>query len=349
MKRKVTIQDIADALGISRNTVSKAINNSDGLADSTREKILQKAIEMGYKQFSYVQSLAKVAGSQIRTEDRRPGYAGEIALMSSIFINPSHFASLMLERFQRELAQLGYTLNTHFVSSDDMKNRLLPITFIKDRVRGIICFEMFDWDYDEMLCDLEIPILFVDGPYRKNGRILPADQLLMDNTTGISQLVNDMLKAGRRRIGFIGKWDHCESFFERYIVYRGQMIMGQAPVDETWIIPANDPEEIRDQLTSLEELPDLFLCANDFIAADVMLILEKLGKKVPDDVLLAGFDDSAESRLIRPALTTIHIHTQVMAYSAMQLLISRIENPTLDFRTVYTETDLIYRDSAPLD
>ena len=52
MKKKVTIQDIADALGISRNTVSKAINNSEGLADATRDKILQKAVEMGYKQCS---------------------------------------------------------------------------------------------------------------------------------------------------------------------------------------------------------------------------------------------------------------------------------------------------------
>ena len=54
--KKVTIQDIADALGVSRNTVSKAINNSDRIADDTREKILQKAIEMGYKQFSYAQN-----------------------------------------------------------------------------------------------------------------------------------------------------------------------------------------------------------------------------------------------------------------------------------------------------
>ena len=50
MNKKVTIQDIADALGINRNTVSKAINNSEGLADATSKKILQKAIEMGYKQ-----------------------------------------------------------------------------------------------------------------------------------------------------------------------------------------------------------------------------------------------------------------------------------------------------------
>ena len=56
--KKVTIQDIADALGVSRNTVSKAINNSDGLAEATREKILEKVVEMGYKQFSYAKATA---------------------------------------------------------------------------------------------------------------------------------------------------------------------------------------------------------------------------------------------------------------------------------------------------
>ena len=55
--KRVTLQDIADELGISRNTVSKAINNSDGIAAATRDKILQKAVEMGYKQFSYVNSI----------------------------------------------------------------------------------------------------------------------------------------------------------------------------------------------------------------------------------------------------------------------------------------------------
>ena len=53
MSGRVTIQDIADALGLSRNTVSKAINNTGILADATREKVLQKAMEMGYKTFSY--------------------------------------------------------------------------------------------------------------------------------------------------------------------------------------------------------------------------------------------------------------------------------------------------------
>ena len=75
MKKKVTIQDIADALGISRNTVSKAINNSEGLAEATREKILQKAVEMGYKQFSYFSTFISASD----TSPAITGYQGDRA------------------------------------------------------------------------------------------------------------------------------------------------------------------------------------------------------------------------------------------------------------------------------
>ena len=71
-----------------------------------------------------------------------------------------------------------------------------------------------------------------------------------------------------------------------------------------------------------------------------------MGVDVPRDVMLAGFDDSAESRRSMPQLTTIHIHTQVMAFSAIQTLRTRIKEPSLDFRQVYTETELIYRAST---
>ena len=120
--KKVTIQDIADALGVSRNTVSKAINNSDGLADTTREQILEKAIEMGYKQFSYVNTLSR-ASSFSSTPDR-PEYQGEIALLTNAFLTNSHFASTMLDKFQREISQLGFTMNTHRVTENDLKEML---------------------------------------------------------------------------------------------------------------------------------------------------------------------------------------------------------------------------------
>ena len=87
----------------------------------------------------------------------------------------------------------------------------------------------------------------------------------------------------------------------------------------------------------------MFICANDFVALDTMQVFKELGIRVPEDVWLCGFDDSPESRVTSPTLTTIHIHSQIMGLSAVHLLVSRIKEPTLNFRRIYTETSLIYR------
>ena len=341
MKKKVTIQDIADALGVSRNTVSKAINNSEGLAETTREKILQKAVEMGYKQFSYV-----FPAPAQNSPQQAAAAAGEIALFTTIFLNQSHFASLMLDKLQRDLSQLGFTLNTHRVTAENCESMTLPGTFVPERTAAIVCVEMFDWRYDEMVCDLGLPVLFVDGPAKLAGESLPADQLYMDNTSEIVRFVNEMLRQGKRRIGFIGNYEHCQSFFERYMAFRGAMLLADAPVDPSHVIKCHSPAELTDKLSVLRELPEVFICANDFVAWDAAHILRGLGKRIPQDVGICGFDDAPESRLISPRLTTIHIHTQLMAFSAVQLLMARIKEPSLDYRVVHTTTDIIYREST---
>lgn len=96
----------------------------------------------------------------------------------------------------------------------------------------------------------------------------------------------------------------------------------------------------------MHSLPDIFICANDFVALDLLQALKKLGIMVPEDVWLCGFDDSPESKVMTPSLTTIHIHSQIMGFSAVHLLISRIKEPSLNFRTIHTETSLIYREST---
>ena len=341
--KKVTIQDIADELGISRNTVSKAINNTDGLAEATREKILQKAAEMGYKQFSYIKAQT---GNSV---ERETMHRGEIALLSGNIIAPAHFASLMLDKLKTELSQMGYSLNTHRVERDDFESMSLPVTFVPGQAIAILCIEMFDRAYDEMICALGLPVLFVDGPHKGDGVDLPADQLYMDNTTAITRFVNDMLSRNKRRIGFIGDYEHCQSFFERYAAFRCAMLMADVPVDERFCIRALESAKITEALTALEEMPEVFICANDFIADDAIYALRKLGKSVPDDVFFCGFDDAPNSRILTPALTTVHIHTQIMALVAMHLLISRIEQPDINYRIVHTETELIYRGSTPTE
>ena len=207
---------------------------------------------------------------------------------------------------------------------------------------------MFDRAYDEMICALGLPVLFVDGPNKRDGIDLPADQLYMENTNAITRFVNDMLVRGKQRVGFIGDYEHCQSFFERYTAFRYAMLMANAPVDERFCIKSGEREKLEVALATLTDLPDVFICANDFVAEEAIYALRKLGKSVPGDVLFCGFDDSPNSRIMTPALTTVHIHTQVMAVAAIHLLLSRIEEPNLDYRIVHTETELIYRDSTRL-
>ena len=345
--KRVTLQDIADELGISRNTVSKAINNSDGIAASTRDKILQKAVEMGYKQFSYVNSI--LGSDAAASAPASQQYQGEIALLTAAFLTQSHFASTMLDKFQREISQAGFTMNTHRITKENLSTMTLPYTFRKDLVQAVICIEMFNYEYGKMICELDVPVLFVDGPVKRDGSYLPADHLFMDNTTEITRFVNDMLAAGKKRIGFIGNYNHCQSFYERYAAFRMAMLMADVPVDEHCVYCTNRVDEIIESIAGLEELPDVFICANDFLAGDLIRNLFSIGKSVPEDVMVLGFDNSPESRIYRPALSTVHVHTQVMAISAMQLLISRRHEPSLDFRTVHTETELIYRESTRLE
>lgn len=340
MGKKVTIQDIADALGVSRNTVSKAINNSEGLADSTREQILQKAVEMGYKQFSY----AHIAKNPQQTDT--PAFQGEIAVLTTKYLGYSHFSATMMDKFHMEITQLGYTMNMHRVTEENIRDHSLPSTLNWSNIKGVLCLEMFDWDYSRMLCTLEVPVLFVDGPVKLKGRSLPADQLYMDNFDSVTQLTNSMLECGKTKIGFVGQVHHCQSFYERFCAYYLAMTLSGTPVEEKYIIDYPDLDQLLDHFVDHSELPEVFICANDFVAMNTIQALARIGKRVPEDVLICGFDDCQEARFTKPRLTTVHIHTQIMAYTAAQLLISRIEQPSLDFRSVHTETEVIYREST---
>ena len=103
MATKVTIQDIANELQLSRNTVSKAINNTGVLADATREKILRKAAEMGYKQFAYLplfqEDTAKAAEHSILPSDKREIAIAETQFLSSssLFLHDAGFVPAEIE------------------------------------------------------------------------------------------------------------------------------------------------------------------------------------------------------------------------------------------------------------
>ena len=349
MATKVTIQDIANELQLSRNTVSKAINNTGVLADATREKILRKAAEMGYKQFAYLplfqEDTAKAAEHSILPSDKR-----EIAMLTTQFLSSSHFSSMMLDRFQSEIDHLHSGMTIHRISPIELKEKKLPSSLNIQRTAGIICFEVFDYDYAQMLCDLDVPLLFVDTPVMEMRPPLKADRLYMENRIEIQNAVAHMVQRGKKRISFAGDKNHCQSFFERYMAYKDAMeYLGLTEGLSTCAMPSgqqNYPVSLYETIRRFKTMPDAFVCANDFVAMDLVKALNELGYSVPDDIWVCGFDDSQEASYFAPRLTSIHIHEQIMGYTAANLLMTRIEEPSLNYRTVYTETNLILREST---
>ena len=349
MATKVTIQDIANELQLSRNTVSKAINNTGVLADATREKILRKAAEMGYKQFAYLplfqEDTAKAAEHSILPSDKR-----EIAMLTTQFLSSSHFSSMMLDRFQSEIEHLHSGMTIHRISPTELKEKKLPSSLNIQRTAGIICFEVFDYDYAQMLCDLDVPLLFVDTPVMDMRPPLKADRLYMENRIEVQNAVAHMVQRGKKRISFAGDKNHCQSFFERYMAYKDAVeYFGLTEGLNTCAMPSgqqNYPVSLYETIRRFKTMPDAFVCANDFVAMDLVKALNELGYSVPDDIWICGFDDSQEASYFAPRLTSIHIHEQIMGYTAANLLMTRIEEPSLNYRTVYTETNLILREST---
>ena len=348
MSKRVTIQDIADALGYSRNTVSKAINNSNGLAIETRDKILQKAVELGYKQFSYVNDLAKNGTPSVYSAFAGPRSKGEIAVLTPIYLSSSHFATKVLQQLKNELDTYGFTIVSHMVSEDDLKHLSLPQTLNIERAAAIICVEMFDWDYSNMVCSTTLPVLFFDAPAPLGGKKLKADLMMMENTMEIMRFINTSLSRGLLRIGFIGNFTHCRSFYERYATYRMTMIGAGAAVNEKFIINTADQDlaAMESAVLALDEMPDIFICSNDFVAIDFIHILRKNNIDFMRKVKILGFDDSHESKVFYPSISSIHIHAHSMAQSALNMLMTRLQNPSMEFRTMYVATDLVLREST---
>ena len=319
------------------------------LADATREKILRKAAEMGYKQFAYLplfqEDTAKAAEHSILPSDKR-----EIAMLTTQFLSSSHFSSMMLDRFQSEIEHLHSCTTIHRISPIELKEKKLPSSLNIQRTAGIICIEVFDYDYAQMLCDLDVPLLFVDTPVMDMRPPLKADRLYMENRIEVQNAVAHMVQRGKKRISFAGDKNHCQSFFERYMAYKDAVeYFGLTEGLSTCAMPSgqqNYPVSLYETIRRFKTMPDAFVCANDFVAMDLVKALNELGYSVPDDIWVCGFDDSQEASYFAPRLTSIHIHGQIMGYTAANLLMTRIEEPSLNYRTVYTETNLILREST---
>ncbi|MGF7031025.1 LacI family transcriptional regulator [Paenibacillus mucilaginosus] len=339
-KEKITIQHIADSLGLSRNTVSKALNGSETIPAETRSRVIKRAIELKYKQFALIEPE--------ETSSRAPG---NIALFTANMPHNTHFGTSLLSGLEKMISTEGFNLSIHIVRETELEALTLPVNFDKTKVDGIVCIELFDKDYTEFIQSLQIPTICIDAPSDLLGPDLGADVLLMENEHSTFRLTRTLIDSGHTRLGFVGDIRHCRSFHERWTGFTRALSAAGLPQDPSLSITEADClisnlSWLEERISLLDALPTVFVCANDFIAINVMRILKQKQVRIPEDIAVTGFDDSPESQIVEPQLTTVHIYRDEMGLQAAEMLLSRIRNPHKPPQVTHVQTKPVYRSST---
>jgi LacI family transcriptional regulator len=343
-KEKTTIQDIADALGISRNTASKALNGNTNIPQETRNKVLKKAIELKYKQFALMDSNTIL-----------PKTSGNVALLTANLPNTtSHFGSKLISGLEKHISSKGYNLSFHIVREVDQTSLSLPKNFDVTNVDGIICIELFDLDYSNLVTNLGIPTVFIDSAATICFPEFKADLLLMENQHSSYFLTKKLIENGYSSFGFVGDYNHCLSFNERWMGFNQALTVSRIPLEPGQCIVGEDsfffkPGWIEDQLKEMTILPSVFVCANDFIAVTLMKVLKNMNISIPEDVAISGFDNGPETSIVDPPLTSVHIYSNEMGIKAAEMLLSRITNPNQPYQVSHIFTEPIFRESTPIN
>lgn len=338
--RRVTIQDIADACGVSRNTVSKIFNGRGTVSPATRQMVLKKAQEMQY--FPATVSAAPATELQRKS----------IVLLTSHMPTDYHFGTFFIPAFADQLGRMGYTLMMCEVSPAEMQSRSLPAHLVVDQTAGLLTIELFDKGYMEMLCGLGLPLIGIDAYYGARTEPLRWDVLSMENLAGSYALTSHILSQGSQNLGFVGDIRHCNSFHERWLGF--QIALEEAGVPLNWnccimdsdTAPYHEADWLVEKFRAMPCLPDAFVCANDFLALRVMAALKQEGVAIPGRVMVCGFDGTPQSAVVEPALTTVQIPSAEIGQMAAELLLERIEHPDRPRVWSYVKTIPLWRRST---
>lgn len=341
--KRVTMQDIADKCGLSRNTVSKIFNGRGNVPDETKQLVYTVAKELGYSQpldFSDDSTLTANTPSL------------SIAVLSQT--NPMHhnFGSFFITAFTDQICRAGYTVRMYEISADEMSSCILPPNISPENTAGILCIELFDQKYLTSICELGLPTIIVDGYRNITRSLLPFDVITMENIAASVVIAKKMLENGAQTIGFVGDINHCNSFNERWQGYCLALKEGGVKIDRSVSIldsddhPYGDVNWLESKLDKMPYIPDAFFCANDFLALQITAALKRRGLTIPKDIMVSGFDNSPESTIVEPGLTTAQIYSSEMGIAAADLLRARILNPNRSYCITYIKSVPIFREST---
>lgn len=342
--KKVTIQEIAKELDLSRNTVAKALNNNESVANDTRYVVIKKAYEMGYSK------LSPLILDEFKIKDRLEDIKTIVVLAKREL---SSYWNRIIMGISDELNKHNCKLQFNFISDEDEEEGILPLDLLAE-ISGIIMLSVFQETYIELILKKNRPIVFLDGPPNSKNLINYGDIVMYEAFHSMRFLTQHIVEQGINKIAFVGDISHCGSVAEKYNGFRAQMLMSQIKIDEQCMITGavqnhyKATSEIKDAISHLPYIPQAFICVNDDIAIEVMFCLKELGYIIGSDVVVTGFGNKEESKYVLPSLTTVASSNLRLGQRLVQILMWRLENKEMPHEIISIHTDLIIRESSLL-
>lgn len=340
--KRITMQDIADACGLSRNTVSKIFNDRGSVPEATRQMVLAKAQELGYYTYPVAVQQTVVAATVPKN----------IAVLSSSNPLNHHFGAYFIKAFTDTVCRDGYTVQMYELSPEEVQRHQLPTNITASSLVGVLCIELFDENYIRWLCEQGLPVVLADAFCGANRDIFSGDVVSMENIASSMVVTRHMIRNGAQSLGFVGDIQHCNSFHERWEGFREAVQEAGLTLDPAQSILApdglqyGDPDWTVAQLKKMPVIPRAFYCANDYHAINIIMALRRMGIAVPQDVMVAGFGDGPECAIVDPALTSSNIPNSELGELAAETLLARCANPKRPYCFTYVQTKPVFRSST---
>ena len=332
MAKTVRLADIADKLGVSNVTVSKALADKDGVSDELRKKIKKLAVEMGYR--------TKTPG--IARKGSKTGNIGVI--IPARFVDQKYsFYWDMYERVINWLTYYGYYGILEILKSEDEETLSLPRIVNDNKVDGLIIMGQVKEQYMKRIYEEEkIPVIFLDAYNSYYG----FDAIISDGYYGMYMMTNYLLKKGHRDITFVGTVSATSSISDRYFGYCRAMLEKGITVTEDMVLPDRDLEQGIVKVTLPERLPSAFACNCDTTAYEIISALKERGIRVPEDVSVVGFDNYILSEISNPRITTYQVDMDSMAKASAERLIKKLSNKNYSPGLKITVGKIIVKESV---
>ncbi|MFP4345723.1 MAG: LacI family DNA-binding transcriptional regulator [Anaerolineales bacterium] len=337
MTNRTTMADVAREAGVSLMTVSRVVNNKDGVSAATRQRIQTVIDRLGYRPSDIARGLVT----------KRTGTLGLVVPDVS---NP--FFSEVARGAEHVAYAEGYNVflcNTE----EDVERELAVLKSLEEkRVDGLVlCSSRLEESELEAAVARHPAVVLVNR--RSSGSNVSA--VLIDDEAGGEMATRHLLQSGHRAIGFLTGPLASHSGRRRAYGHRAALAVAELDYNPDWTqrsAPTVDGgrRAARALLTAYDELTALF-CYNDLVAVGALQACEELSYRVPEDITVVGCDDIPLAALITPSLTTVRGERYELGRQAMELLLRQIAGcPGTDeggCPEVVLQPELIVRASAP--